>query len=367
MSIPTLRSSSPIAIPCRYARCGELRAAEHRRRRELGERFAEPRDSPALVIDRRPKSADPGERMELGGQRDQRTELDDVAAKQDHSAHGVAFQKRPRGTIERWAGNPTMKSLPARTRVVPPRLPRTPIKRKAPVKSKTGTFRATFACLAAPIGAARSHPRRRRASCDSRSRSRGHVGTLHRGRRAHRRRQNQPGRTARRCARRALVLEEGEENPFLRKFYESPEKYAFAAQIFFLLSRYRQQSELAQRDLFEQAMVAGLFLLERPDFRPSEPGRRRVCALPADLSAARTHASLRPDLVVYLEARGDVLARRMRRRDRDYERRIAPAYLERVAEAYRQFFYHYTESPAARRTELRHRLRRATRRSGRAA
>jgi deoxyadenosine/deoxycytidine kinase len=35
----------------------------------------------------------------------------------------------------------------------------------------------------------------------------------------------------------------------------------------------------------------------------------------------------------------------MRRRDRDYERRIAPAYLERVGEAYRQFFYHYTETP----------------------
>ena len=42
-----------------------------------------------------------------------------------------------------------------------------------------------------------------------------------------------------------LVFEETEENPFLRKFYENPEKYAFAAQIFFLLSRYRQQFEIA--------------------------------------------------------------------------------------------------------------------------
>jgi deoxyadenosine/deoxycytidine kinase len=62
-------------------------------------------------------------------------------------------------------------------------------------------------------------------------------------------------------------------------------------------------------------------------------------------SIACSTRTLRPDLVFYLEARGEVLARRMRRRDRDYERRIAPAYLERVAEAYRQFFYHYSVSP----------------------
>jgi deoxyguanosine kinase len=141
-----------------------------------------------------------------------------------------------------------------------------------------------------------------------------------------------------------LVLEETEENPFLRKFYESPEKYAFAAQIFFLLSRYRQQFELAQRDLFEQAVVADYFfgkdqIFARLNLDSDEHALYQQIYRMLD---ART---VRPDLVVYLEARGDVLTRRMRRRDRDYERRIAPAYLERVAEAYRQFFYHYTDSP----------------------
>ena len=141
-----------------------------------------------------------------------------------------------------------------------------------------------------------------------------------------------------------LVLEEGEENPFLRKFYDNPEKYAFATQIFFLLNRYRQQFELAQRDLFEQALVADYFFakdqifarlnLDNDEFHLYQQIYR--------LLDART---VRPDLVVYLEARGEVLARRMRRRGRDYEQRVAPAYLERVAEAYRQFFYHYNESP----------------------
>jgi deoxyadenosine/deoxycytidine kinase len=141
-----------------------------------------------------------------------------------------------------------------------------------------------------------------------------------------------------------LALEEGEENPFLRKFYESPEKYAFAAQIFFLLSRYRQQAELAQRDLFEQALVADYFFAKDQIFARLNLDSDEY-ALYQQIYRLLDARTLRPDLVVYLEARGDVLARRIRRRDRDYERRIAPAYLERVAEAYRQFFYHYTDSP----------------------
>ncbi len=141
-----------------------------------------------------------------------------------------------------------------------------------------------------------------------------------------------------------LVFEEGDENPFLRRFYDNPEKYAFAAQIFFLLNRYRQQAELAQLDLFAQSIVADYFFakdqifarlnLDNDEFRLYQQIYRMLDARIA-----------RPDLVIYLEARGDVLAKRLRRRDRDYERRISPLYLERVAEAYRQFFYHYADSP----------------------
>ena len=141
-----------------------------------------------------------------------------------------------------------------------------------------------------------------------------------------------------------LVLEETEENPFLRKFYENPEKYAFAAQIFFLLNRYRQQSDLAQRDLFERSVVSDYHFakdqifarlnLDEDEFHLYQQIYRMLDA-----------RIVRPDLVVYLEARGEILWKRLRRRDREYERRVAPAYLERVAEAYRQFFYHYDDSP----------------------
>ncbi|MGH7819177.1 MAG: deoxynucleoside kinase [Candidatus Binatia bacterium] len=141
-----------------------------------------------------------------------------------------------------------------------------------------------------------------------------------------------------------LVLEEGEENPFLRKFYENPEKYAFATQIFFLLNRYRQQFELAQRDLFEQAVVADYFFAKDQIFARLNLDNDEFL-LYQQIYRMLDARAVRPDLVVYLEARGEVLARRMRRRGRDYEQRVAPSYLERVAEAYRQFFYHYTDSP----------------------
>jgi len=53
----------------------------------------------------------------------------------------------------------------------------------------------------------------------------------------------------------------------------------------------------------------------------------------------------RPDLVIYLEARPEVLLRRLRKRDRDFERGITPEYLERLTEAFRDYFHRYTEAP----------------------
>ncbi len=61
-----------------------------------------------------------------------------------------------------------------------------------------------------------------------------------------------------------LVLEEFEENPFLEDFYRDPEHYAFQTQIFFLLSRYRQQEQIMQYDLFEKRMIADyMFVKDR--------------------------------------------------------------------------------------------------------
>ena len=61
-----------------------------------------------------------------------------------------------------------------------------------------------------------------------------------------------------------LVLEEVEENPFLSSFYEDRERFAFSTQVFFLMSRYRQQQQLEQLDLFEHTVVSDyLFAKDR--------------------------------------------------------------------------------------------------------
>jgi deoxyguanosine kinase len=141
-----------------------------------------------------------------------------------------------------------------------------------------------------------------------------------------------------------LLLEQVEENPFLRRFYEEPERYAFQTQLFFLLERYRQQCELGQLRLFEQGTVADYLFAKDAIF----------AALTLNADEFQLYQQIfqlldrrlpRPDLVIYLEARPEVLLRRLRKRDRDFERGITPEYLGRLTEAFRDYFHHYTETP----------------------
>ena len=71
-----------------------------------------------------------------------------------------------------------------------------------------------------------------------------------------------------------LILEEGEQNPFLARFYEDPEKYAIPVQLYFLLTRYNQQRELVQRPLLEQATVADYLFAKDRIFANLEPRAR---------------------------------------------------------------------------------------------
>ena len=140
------------------------------------------------------------------------------------------------------------------------------------------------------------------------------------------------------------ILEQVEENPFLKKFYENPRQNAFPAQLFFLLSRYRQQRDLAQQDLFSNSTVADYLFAKDQIFAQVNLGADEF-ALYRQLYQLLEPRLAKPDLVVYLQARTDVLLARLRKRDREYERRIAPEYVERIAEAYRDFFFHYEDTP----------------------
>jgi deoxyguanosine kinase len=140
------------------------------------------------------------------------------------------------------------------------------------------------------------------------------------------------------------VLEQVEDNPFLRKFYQDAEKYAFPAQLFFLLNRYRQQRELDQRDLFRKGIVADYLFAKDGIFAQVTLGADEL-HLYQQIFRLLDSRLPRPDLVVYLEARPEVLIARLRKRGRDYERDVSQEYIERIAEAFRSFFHQYTDAP----------------------
>jgi deoxyguanosine kinase len=141
-----------------------------------------------------------------------------------------------------------------------------------------------------------------------------------------------------------LVLEEVDSNPFLSRFYEDPDKFALPVQLYFLLTRYNQQRELAQQDLFAQATVSDYLFAKDRIFASLNlaPDEMTLYDNVYRLLDARM---AKPDLVVYIRANVDVLAARLRRRNRDFEQNISLGYLERVSAAFRDFFFYYDETP----------------------
>jgi len=141
-----------------------------------------------------------------------------------------------------------------------------------------------------------------------------------------------------------LVLEVVEENPFLPGFYEDPKKRAFQTQVFFLLSRFQQQQELFQQDLFSQVTVADYLFAKDRIFASLTLDPNELALYERVWQVMGTRA-VKPDLVVYLQARLDVLISRIRKRGRDFERHLGASYLEGLCQAYGDFFFHYEETP----------------------
>ena len=141
-----------------------------------------------------------------------------------------------------------------------------------------------------------------------------------------------------------LVREEVEENPFLVRFYKDQRSFAFQTQLYFLLSRYRQQQELVQQDLFRKVTVSDyLFAKDRLfAYLTLDEDELKLYERMHGLLNERTP---KPDLVIYLQASVETLMDRIRARGRPYERAISREYLEDVVRAYNYFFFHFTGAP----------------------
>ncbi|MCP4548940.1 MAG: deoxynucleoside kinase [bacterium] len=141
-----------------------------------------------------------------------------------------------------------------------------------------------------------------------------------------------------------LNLEEVEANPFLADFYNDPIRHAFQAQIFFLLSRFRQQQELFQGELFSNRIVSDYHFAKDRIFANITLSDDELILYNhvADALAPRVP---KPDLVIYLQASLETLLDRISRRARPMEKDIESSYLEGLTEAYTHYFFHYKDSP----------------------
>lgn len=141
------------------------------------------------------------------------------------------------------------------------------------------------------------------------------------------------------------ILEEAEENPFLAKFYAQRRSFAFQTQLWFLVSRFRQLSQMvAQQDLFHQFTVSDYIFAKDRIFASINLDDEEY-GLYNTVSGVMTSSIPKPDLVVYLQASNDVLLRRIEKRGRPFEYNMDPQYLEILNRVYNQFFFHYNDTP----------------------
>jgi deoxyadenosine/deoxycytidine kinase len=141
-----------------------------------------------------------------------------------------------------------------------------------------------------------------------------------------------------------LVQERFEENPFLPKFYQDPEHFAFQTQIFFLLSRYKQQQDLFQADLFHDFVITDYIFDKDKIFAYLTLADEELKLYETLLGAIEKNIPT-PDLVIYLQCSVDRLMSNIRSRARKMEENMSEEYIRDLNEAYNYFFFRYKGSP----------------------
>jgi len=140
------------------------------------------------------------------------------------------------------------------------------------------------------------------------------------------------------------VLEVVEDNPFLLKFYKEMRSFAFQTQLFFLLSRYKQQQELFQQDLFSKGIMSDYLFEKDRIFAYMNLDENELHLYEKVYSILKVQVP-KPDLVVYLQANTDVLMRRIKMRGRHFEKTVSYEYIDKINRAYNQHFLNYKEAP----------------------
>ena len=141
-----------------------------------------------------------------------------------------------------------------------------------------------------------------------------------------------------------LILEEFEDNPFLSDFYKDPKRYAFQTQLFFLLSRYRQQVEFQQIDIFAKSIISDYMFMKDRIFAALNLDEKEMVLYDKIASILEKNIPY-PDLIIFLQSNTDRLMQNIKKRGRSYESNIDWKYIDSLNQIYNEYFFRYDNSP----------------------
>ena len=141
-----------------------------------------------------------------------------------------------------------------------------------------------------------------------------------------------------------MVLEEYENNPFLEDFYNEPERFAFQTQLFFLMSRYRQQQDLRQVDMFHNLLITDYMFVKDRLFASLNLDDKELSLYDTVANLLERNV-LKPDMVIYLQADTQTLMRNIAQRGRNFETNMSFEYLDALSQVYTEYFFKYQETP----------------------
>jgi len=133
-------------------------------------------------------------------------------------------------------------------------------------------------------------------------------------------------------------------NPFLPAFYEDRPGSAFQTELYFLLSRYKQQQDIAQRELFNRLLVADYTFPKNRIFAYLNLSDDELMLFDKLYTLLEPQLAV-PDLVIYLVADLETCMGRIRKRDRSFEKEISDEYMTELIDAYNHYYHYYTRSP----------------------
>ena len=140
------------------------------------------------------------------------------------------------------------------------------------------------------------------------------------------------------------MLEDFESNPFIQDFYRSPREYAFKAQLYFLISRFKQHMDMPLPDLFRSTLIVDYIFQKDRIFATVNLDDDELDLYNTLWKVLEPKIPV-PDIVVYLQASTDHLLKRITLRGRSYEKNMSREYLEALNNAYNDFFFHYSLAP----------------------